>query len=396
MSGNSSGNQTSTQTIQYPPWLEAAMSGQVNAATNLYNQQSQAGYQPYTDDRIADFNPYQQQAFTNIAANQGMWQPFLQSSADGLSQANSMALGAVQSAGQNSFIDPAYAGPATMAQSMQIQAGSLPQANLDAYMNPYTAQVTNRALGDLEQQRMRTNLANSDAATKAKAFGGSRHGVVEAMTNDAYTKQAADLATNAAQSNFLNAQNMAQTDLQRQFAAQQGNQNAYNAMAQFNAGNANDMAQFNANLAQEGSMFNAQNAGNLANIQLGAAGEMRNNAYGASQIGSMLQSLYANDNTNLLNAGNAIQDQQQSILDFGYQQWREQQAFPWELLNRRAGITSGTSYAPNRSESQPIYRNRAAGFLGGAAQGYNMFGGSDNPYAWVGALGGGLLGGWGG
>jgi hypothetical protein len=387
--GSSSKPSTTTTVNEYPDWLEKPMIENIGLVNQYADGELRQGYQGYDGERIAGFNPYQERAFQNIGANQGMWQPFLQSASDNLSQSNALALGAAQSAGANSFINPAYAGPGTMGQIKDVQAGTLAGANLSPYMNPYQTHVTDNALGKLEQQRQVQNLANADAATKAKAFGGSRHGVVEAQTNAGFAKQAADTALQGANSNFLNAQSTAQTDLARQFQAGLANQQNFSNMGQFNASTANDMAKHNAQLAQQGAMFNAGNAGNMASIQLQAADALRNNSQGAAGLGSMYQNLFANDNNNLMTAGNQMQDQSQAINDLGYQEWMNRQQFPFDMLNYRMGAVTQTPYQPGQSQTTPLYRNRTAGFMGGAQSGYGMTGSG-----W-GALVGGLLGAYG-
>lgn len=64
--------------------------------------------------------------------------------------------------------------------------------NINAFQNPYQQQVTDRTLQGLERQRqMQTNTLGAQA-TAANAFGGSRHGVAEALTNEAFARQGAD------------------------------------------------------------------------------------------------------------------------------------------------------------------------------------------------------------
>lgn len=387
--GSSSKPSTTTTIMDYPDWLEKPMQDNIGLVNQFADQRLREGYQGYDGERIAGFNPYQERAFQNIGQNQGMWQPFLQSASDGLSQSNQLALNAANTAGANSFINPAHAGPGTMGQIKDVSAPTLAGANLSPYMNPYQTHVTDNALGKLEQQRQVQNLSNQDAATKAKAFGGSRHGVIEAQTNQAFAKQAADTALQGANSNFLNAQSMAQTDLSRQFQAGLANQQNFSNMGQFNASTANEMAQFNAGLAQQGAMFNAGNAGNMAGIQLQAADALRNNSQGAAGLGSMYQNLFSNDNNNLMTAGNQMQDQQQAINDLGYQEWMNARNFPMEMLNYRMSGVTQTPYQPGQSQTTPLYRNRTAGFMGGAQSGYSMTGSG-----W-GALVGGLLGAYG-
>lgn len=82
--------------------------------------------------------------------------------------------------------------------------------NIGQFMNPYTGMVTGQALQDLERQRqMAVNEAGA-AATRAGAFGGSRHGVSEALTNTGFAQQGANMFANLQQQGFNTALNAAQ------------------------------------------------------------------------------------------------------------------------------------------------------------------------------------------
>lgn len=400
MCGSSSTPQTQTTVTEYPSWLSDAMQNNIGIANQLADQGMAQGYQQYGGPRVADFNTFQSQAFQNTAANQNAWAPFLQSGSDSLGYSNQLAQNVAQSASQNAQINPAYAGPATMAGMQSAGPGAsvstqnLSQTNLSGYMNPYDQSVTQSTLGNIEQARQMQNLTNSDAATKARAFGGSRHGVVEAQTNAGFAKQAADTALQANQANFGNAQQQAQTDLTRQLQASLANQGSYNSANQFNAGlaaqtgqynagAANDMAQYNAGLAQQAGIANAGSMNQAANTQLSAAALMGQNAQGAGSMAALYQQLLGTDAGNLLNAGNMMQDQQQSLYDVDYQNWQNAQNHPYAMLGLRQSAVSGTPYQPGQSTTTPLYRNRTNGFLGGAASAY---GATQNP--WMAALGG--------
>lgn len=68
--------------------------------------------------------------------------------------------------------------------------------NIGQFMNPYTRQVTQNTLTDLERQRQMQMNTLGAQASNAKAFGGSRHGVAEALTNEGFARQGAQtLAT---------------------------------------------------------------------------------------------------------------------------------------------------------------------------------------------------------
>jgi len=93
--------------------------------------------------------------------------------------------------------------------------------DLSAYMNPYTQQVINRSMADLERARQ-GNINNLGfSAGQAGAFGGSRHGVAEALTNEGFANQAGNLAAGLRQNAFNTALGQAQYDVGAQNAALQ-------------------------------------------------------------------------------------------------------------------------------------------------------------------------------
>lgn len=91
-----------------------------------------------------------------------------------------------------------------------------------AFMNPYTSAVTDRTMGDLERQRQMQMNNIGASATAAGAFGGSRHGVAEALTNEAFANTGADAFANLNMQGYNNALGAAQT--QQQMLMNGGNQ----------------------------------------------------------------------------------------------------------------------------------------------------------------------------
>ena len=81
---------------------------------------------------------------------------------------------------------------------------------IGGFMNPYTQEVIDRSLGDIESSRQMQDLRDRQAATQAKAFGGSRQGVQSSLTNAAALKQAADLSANLRNQGFGQATQLAQ------------------------------------------------------------------------------------------------------------------------------------------------------------------------------------------
>lgn len=82
--------------------------------------------------------------------------------------------------------------------------------NIGQFMNPYTSMVTGNALQDLNRQRQMATNDIGAAATRAGAFGGSRHGVAEALTNQGFAQQGANMFGNLQQQGFNTALNAAQ------------------------------------------------------------------------------------------------------------------------------------------------------------------------------------------
>lgn len=64
------------------------------------------------------------------------------------------------------------------------------------YFNPFQEQVTDRTLQGLERGRQMAVNTTGDQAQAAHAFGGSRHGVAEGLTNEGYARTAADTLAN--------------------------------------------------------------------------------------------------------------------------------------------------------------------------------------------------------
>jgi hypothetical protein len=90
------------------------------------------------------------------------------------------------------------------------------------YMNPYQQQVIDASMGDIERQRQQQQLRDRASAVQAKAFGGSRQGVAEALTNEAYDRTAANTAAQLRSQGFSQAQTLAlqQEEARRQYEQQ--------------------------------------------------------------------------------------------------------------------------------------------------------------------------------
>lgn len=146
-------------------------------------------------------------------------------------------------------------------QAGHVGAGQVANTNLSPYMNPYTDQVINTSLADLNRAgQMALNNVGAQA-TGAGAFGGSRHGIAEAETNRAMLDQAGQLSAGLRSQGFNTALNTAGQDIDRRMQAGMANQ-----QAGLQAGMANQQAGLQGNAQRLGA---ASQMGNLANLGFG-------------------------------------------------------------------------------------------------------------------------------
>jgi len=98
----------------------------------------------------------------------------------------------------------------TDAESKLYNLGMTPfgAEDIAKFYNPYENQVVQGALGDIERTRQMQEQANRDQATRARAFGGSRQGVVTGMTNEAAMRQAANTAAQLRSAGYTQAANL--------------------------------------------------------------------------------------------------------------------------------------------------------------------------------------------
>jgi hypothetical protein len=94
------------------------------------------------------------------------------------------------------------------ASSLFNQAAAGP--NIGQFMNPYSQMVTGNTLNSLERQRQMQMNSIGQQAGAAGAFGGSRHGVAEALTNEGFARTGAETFGNLQSQGFNTALQAAQ------------------------------------------------------------------------------------------------------------------------------------------------------------------------------------------
>lgn len=215
-----------------------------------------------------------------------------------------------------------YSYDPNLAQGQSYAAAQLKDQNLADYMNPYTNSVIDSAMNDLDRGRRQALNSTGAAATAGGAFGGDRHGIMEAQNNRDYMDQVARTSSQLRNQAYMNAQNAALGDvnaMNQQRATNAGmaqqanlaNQAAMNARDQFVGATANQNY-MQSNLAN----MQAQNAAAAQNAQLGTQASLQNAANKNALLSQLagLQQQNNQFNAGVLNQGgmfNAQQAQQQ-------------------------------------------------------------------------------------
>lgn len=369
--GGGGGTQTVTQKTELPGWVTEAAQKNLNQAYNV----SQAMPGPYGGPRYAGMTDG---ALANIAGLQlqvGQTQP-------GYELAKSGAAGIMNYRPQN--VQAGSYNAALVGGVPQVEAQRLAGTDLNPYMNPYARDVVDYGLKALETQRQQSLNGIADQAIRSNAFGGSRQGVLEGVTNATSAMNAGKLASDLMSQNFLQGQAAAAGDIGRGMAADQTNQAALMQAALANQNAQNSAAQYNI-----GSNLQAQ----LANQQAGLSGAGLNlsaaNALGA--LTGQGQQAYLDSLRSALAGQGLVQADKQAQYDAARQAYTENQQFPLQQLQIPLQALGMTPYGQTTTTTGPAQpQSGSSGFLqglGGLASlvgmGGTMFG---TGGIWPGAL----------
>jgi hypothetical protein len=330
MSIGGSGSSGASQT-QIDPQLKGAwMDGVYQLAQNT----NQGGV---PQQQVAGFTPAQ-------AAGQTL---ALQNAGAGETAVNNAVSNATRLAG--STWAPTINGSRTVAiggNGNPLQDVTAPsQGSLSQYENPYTSDVYNTTLNQLDLARQRAINQNSSNATEQGgegAWDGSRAGVSDALTNQEFGQQAAETAASLNQGNFNQAQQAAQTYGQMGLQSQIQNQNTtYGVLA------GNQDRQQAADIAEAGFL------NDTANRQLSAASLL-------GQIAPTQQGVYGQAAQTEMGVGGQQQQQAQSVLNTAYNNAMNKRDLPLQTMESTFGIiptTSNGSVTHSSSKSGGIGNN---------------------------------------
>jgi hypothetical protein len=218
-------------------------------------------------------------------------------------------------------------------------------SGIDKYMNPYTSSVLDSAITNIGRVTDQQQIANGASATNAGAFGGARHGIVEALTNSEAQKNIGDLSGSLLSSGFNTAAGLSAQDIANKMST-----------GQFNATTKNNWEQ-------------AQSADELARASgltgLGGA---------ASGLGSLLFGVGNTVQGQQSQAGSLQQQLIQQIMGGAQGQYSNAMSQPQNLLNmslaalgmnplNQATTTTG-SYQPGMFDYMQLGGNLLGSWLG--------------------------------
>lgn len=252
-------------------------------------------------------------------------------------------------------------------QGIGFQEGQIASTDLGQYQNPYQQQVIDNATGDLNRARQMTQNDIGAQATAAGAFGGSRHGLVEAENNRNFAESVSDMAAQQRMAGFNNAQNMAQQDITNQMQGQQmrtgaagqlGGLNLADAQRQDNVSLSNVQNRISdAQRRDQVSMANASNQ--LANDRNQLSAAQAGQSARAQNRGLKLQAA-----GQLAGMGGQAFDQSNTINQQTMQNGAMQQALQQQIMNAGQQQFNGWTGAPQTALNLPLMAAGAAPNVG--------------------------------
>lgn len=285
-------------------------------------------WQAYGGQRIAGFTPDQLAGFDMTRQN-----------VDQSNQQLQGALGQVGSTATGSGLD--YS-------PQQVQAGRNALLGMD---NPYLQQQIDAAQGDVIRNFNNTKANSTDAAfARAGAFGGSAWQQAQAENQRQLAGELGNVSNSMRMQDYNLQAQLGEQDLNRQLQAGQFNSQMGDQAYQ----------QERARMLQAAGMIPGLTQGGLQNAQA------------------------------LLGIGDAQQAQNQGALDLKYQDWTNQQNYPYQQLDVMGNAIRtimGGGGTTTQSAPNPYQRNSTASALGGAMSGAGV-GANFGP--WGAAIGGGL------
>jgi hypothetical protein len=284
--GQAAAPDKTTQVSELPEWARPYAKDTLakGAALTDINQNP---YQQYGGNRIAGFSPLQQMSFQGAANMQPSQQVGM-----GSDLAAAAGIGAL----------------GTNYQAGRFGGGMFGQGAADFYMNPYQQNVTDIGKREAARQSAIQGTQQQAQATQAGAFGGGRDAIMRAERERNLGQQMSDIQAQGSNAAYTNAQQQFNADQARRMQAQQlGEQSR----------------QYGAGLGMQGLQTALQGAGQL--------GQLGGQQFQQGMDINKLQSAY----------GGQMQQQAQRPLDMAYQDFQNQQNYPYKQLGFMSDLIRG-------------------------------------------------------
>lgn len=343
--GKSGGGTSSSTTSNAPPaWLQKELQ-------NLGSQAQAMAMKPlqqYSGETVAGFTPDQKQAMSIVSNAQGMAQPYYNSAAQYFQNATTPLAPTIQP-----YVDQS-------GQTLQKGMSQLDPNNIASRMSPYIQNVVDATQAQFNNANQQQNQQLVGNAISSGAWGGDRASVAQGILGGQQQLSQAPQIANLYNQGWQNAGQLATAAGQQDIAA---------AQQQLAGGNA---------------VLGANQANAWLNSQVGA---------GMMGLGTTAENEALQGAQSLMSVGNQQQTLAQNQLNVPYEQFLQQQAYPYQQASWLSGIENGlgsvvggnsttTSLAPQASTGSQIF----GGLTAGAGALGSLFGGGQNS-AWNGMFG---------
>jgi len=332
---------------ELPEWARGYAKDTLYQASQLTDVNKNP-YKAYDQNRIAGFTPMQEQAQQGAANMQP--NAALGTGMDMAKAAGMGALGTNYQAGQfgNQFQAPGAYQPGSFGyQGVGTQSFTQPGA-ADAYMNPYMQNVVDIQKREAGRQSGIQGTQQQAQATQAGAFGGGRDAIMRAERERNLGQQMGDIQAQGSNAAFQQAQQQFNAEQGRGLQAQMANQQAGlntqqmgEQSRQFGAGQGLQAAGLGAQYGLAGQQLGEQSRQYGAGLGLQG---LQTGLQAAGQLGQLGQAQYGQQmgiNQLQNQYGTQQQQQNQRPLDQAYQDFLNQQNYPYKQLGFMSDMVRG-------------------------------------------------------
>ena len=354
--------------------------GQAAAVTDV----NQNPYMQYMGERVAQFNPLQQQAFAGAQNMQVA--PQIQKATDitGLASQAAMNYGNYNPATFSTYnVNAPDLQYYQMGDVDRVGTQSFTRPGMaESYMSPYMANVVQRQQQDAARQAAIAAQAQQAQAARSGAFGGSGDYLMRGQARNNLARQQGDIFAQGQQAAYTQGQQQFNTEQAARLQAQLANQQAgitmggQNLQARLGVQQLGAGQNLQAQLANQQQMLQAQQLAEQSRqygAGLGLQG-LQTALTGAGQLGNLGNQQYTQGmGINQLQSqyGGMQQQQTQNILNNQYQDYLNYQNYPYKQLGFMSDMLRGlplTQQASTVYQAPPSFGSQLIG-AGTAAAG---------------------------